>query len=219
VHALAKPHLNRLFRVESPILEWSSHHHLNTVVIPSSTVRLHAQAFIFTAGEGNATLTEKITPAIRMQRRPLHMVMVKLPWQANLYAHCMGATSQPRITITTHYTQAGNTVWYLGGQLAEEGVTRSSPEQIAQAQAELVKLFPWADFSQAEWATKHIDRAEAQQTNNQRPDSSSVHTHGNVAVAWPTKLAFAPRLSAQLIAEIKKWELFQIRIRCLMSQC
>ncbi len=55
-----------------------------------------------------------------MQLRPLHMVMVQVPFNLPLYAHCMGLGKRPRMTITTHYTQDGKTILYLGGNIAEE---------------------------------------------------------------------------------------------------
>ena len=60
-----------------------------------------------------------------MQRRPLKMVIVRGGLQDMVYAHCMGASVNPRVTITSHYDKHGDIVWYLGGQLAEDGVNRS----------------------------------------------------------------------------------------------
>ncbi|MGV8488604.1 hypothetical protein ACV34S_33335, partial [Pseudomonas aeruginosa] len=59
-----------------------------------------------------------------MQRPPLHMVMVKAATLKPLYAHCLGAGPKPRITVTTHPTRDGQSVWYLGGDIAEaDGVS------------------------------------------------------------------------------------------------
>jgi len=79
-------------------------------------LRVHHQGLVFSAGEGNEQLTNlaeiKNAP---MQRRPLHMVMVKHDLPYPLYAHGIGSGSKPRITISSHETSDGKMVWYLGG--------------------------------------------------------------------------------------------------------
>ncbi len=88
---------------------------------------------VFTAGAGNAGL-----PWATLQLRPLHMVMargVNLP--GPLYAHCLGVSEVPRLTVTSHYDATGRLIWYLGGGLAEEGIRRDRREQIRAARREL----------------------------------------------------------------------------------
>ena len=63
-----------------------------------------------------------------------------------LYAHCLGGGATPRLTITTHPLQDGEAVWYLGGQIAETGIERSSAEQIAAGREALSALLPWLDL-------------------------------------------------------------------------
>ncbi len=121
------------------------------------------------------------------------------PLPGELYAHCLGASANPRITITTHYDRDGNTVWYLGGQIAEDGVGRSRDAQIAAARKELNELFPWLDLSQAQWGVLPIDRAEVKMADGSRPDNVFFAQEGGVITAWPTKLALAPRLASQII--------------------
>ena len=142
-----------------------------------------------------------------MQLRPLQMVMLRgkaLP--AGVYAHCLGANALPRITITSHFDAEGNTVWYIGGQPAEEGVGRSRDEQIATARDELTTLFPWIDFSGCEWGTLNIDRAEPKMADGSRPNDVFVDECDGVITAWPTKLALAPRLADEvekLLVDVK----------------
>jgi hypothetical protein len=111
--------------------------------------------------------------------------------------------STPRITITTHLAKDGKTIWYLGGQIAEEGVVLSSAEQIQVTQKEINHLFPWLDFSRARYASFMIDRAENKEPNGRRPDSCFVKEMGNMLVAWPTKLALVPKLAAEIIEKLK----------------
>ena len=121
------------------------------------------------------------------------------PLPAGVYAHCLGASTNPRVTITTHYDAQGKVVWYLGGELSESGVKRSDEEQIAAARAELTALLPWIDFARCQFATLDIDRAEPLVADGRRPDDAYVHSAGGVLTTWPTKLAFAPRLAAQVL--------------------
>jgi hypothetical protein len=156
------------------------------VIRPSVTV--------FAAGTGNAGL-----PWATLQLRPLHMVMargVKLP--GPLYAHCVGASDVPRLTVTSHYDATGRLIWYLGGGLAEEGVQRDRREQIRAARRELQALLPWVDWNTVEFATFTIQRAEAHQPGGGRPTTTGVFRDGRVIAAWPTKLALAPLLAEQV---------------------
>jgi hypothetical protein len=121
-----------------------------------------------------------------------------------IYAHCLGASVNPRITITSHKDSNDDIVWYLGGQLAEEGVQRTAEQQINEARKELSALMPWLDLSKTQWATLPIDRAEPQMPGGKRPDDVFVGTDKHISVCWPTKLAFAPRLANKLIAQIQE---------------
>jgi glycerol-3-phosphate dehydrogenase len=159
---------------------------------------IQARQIILTAGAGNASLLVNLGQhAPVMQRRPLQMVLAKgdLP---PLYAHALGMSDKPRVTITSHYAADGKTVWYIGGQPAEQGVGKPPREVIAATRRELQDLLPWMDFSATEWATWNVDRAEMAQADGGRPDQPNIAQVVNVTVAWPTKLAFAPMLAKQL---------------------
>ena len=77
-----------------------------------------------------------------MQRRPLHMVMVKHNLPYPLHAHGLGTGSKPRITITSHKTDDGRMVWYLGGEIAESGINRDSESQIIEGKKRARRPFP-----------------------------------------------------------------------------
>ena len=164
-----------------------------------------AQRYILAAGEGNEALLNMASisqPA--MQRRPLQMVLVKGPALPPIYAHCLGSSPKPRITITTHPCADGQWCWYLGGDLAEQGTDMDSGALIAQAQRELSELLPWVDLSNCQWATLPVTRAEPAQSGLVRPDNAYVQALGNSLVCWPTKLALAPDLCDQAIAELQR---------------
>ncbi|WP_137818616.1 FAD-dependent oxidoreductase [Pseudomonas sp. 2FG] len=167
---------------------------------------IRAQRIVLSAGAGNAALLSALglaQPA--MQRRPLHMVLVKAPSLKPLYAHCLGGGPKPRVTVTSHPAADGQWVWYLGGDLAEaDGVARDETGQIAAAQKELGNLLPWVDLSQARWATLRVDRAEPAQSGLVRPDNAFLAEQNNVLVGWPTKLALAPDFADRVLTALAR---------------
>ena len=163
-------------------------------------VEFNARNLVFAAGCGNADLLQaagRDTP--EMQRRPLHMLMARGPLPL-IHAHCLGASANPRLTITSYPLAGGNAVWYLGGQVAEEGVARDRAEQIAAGRAELAALLPWVDRSAMRWACLRIDRAEVASPGGRRPDDAFVGERDGLFTCWPTKLAFAPRVAEWVIS-------------------
>lgn len=164
-----------------------------------------AQRYVFAAGEGNEALLHSTgisQPA--MQRRPLQMVLVKGPKLPPIYAHCLGASPKPRITITTHPCADGQWCWYLGGDLAELGTNMNAEALITQARKELGELLPWVDLTDCQWATLPVTRAEPAQSSHARPDNAFIQAVGNTFVCWPTKLALAPDLSDLALAELQR---------------
>jgi hypothetical protein len=208
VHELAKPHLDLIFKIDAMSkddLHLDANGKLAYVTLRAGEreMQLSAEHFVFTAGEGNEVVVEKLNqPALAMQRRPLHMVLAKTPFDYALYAHCVGMGARPRITITTHHMKDGSAVWYLGGLLAETGVERNAEQQIQAAREELASLFPWLDFSEVEFATFRIDRAEPKQKSGLKPETSFCSTYGNITIGWPTKLALAPKLAAEIMTQM-----------------
>jgi glycine/D-amino acid oxidase-like deaminating enzyme len=170
----------------------------------AGTLHLRARLLVLAAGSGNERLVAalgRVRPS--MQRRPLHMLMARgnLP---PLYAHCLGAGTNPRVTITSHPLEGGQRVWYLGGQIAESGVGRANREQINTGRRELAELLPWLDQEDLRWSALRVDRAEPRQPGGRRPDKPFLDLRDNVAVAWPTKLAFAPALAGLLLESLEK---------------
>jgi len=164
---------------------------------------IRPQRVILCAGAGNEALLKNAgRSAPQMQLRPLHMVAVKHRLKHVLCAHCIGTSPRPRITITTHSTDDGAQIWYLGGDIAETGVDRDTAAQIAAAQFELSTLFPWLDFSDAEFATLRIDRAEPKQSSLLKPDTAFLQCDEDIWTAWPTKLTLAPSLCTQVLHSI-----------------
>jgi len=134
-----------------------------------------------------------------MQVRPLHMVMLRgdMP---KLNGHCVDGAAT-RVTITSTEDSNGNTVWQIGGQLAEDGVGVDEFELIKRAKAEVLSVLPGIDIEGCEWASYKCERAEAAAAGR-RPENVCVIDDGNVITAWPTKLALAPRLAEQVMAKM-----------------
>jgi glycerol-3-phosphate dehydrogenase len=203
---LMKPHQDVIFKIDSlepEQIQLDENDRLTTLTIraePLPPLEIRAQKYIFTGGAGNEMVLKKLKKLpVKMQRRPLHMVLVKHPHLLPLYGHCLGLGETPRITITTHKTHDGKTVWYLGGQIAEEGMIRNPNTQIQFAKKELQLLFPWIDFSEAEFNAFYVDRAENASPGGARPSSCYVKEIQNMLIAWPTKMALAPQLAKEII--------------------
>ena len=170
-----------------------------------NSTQVHHQTAILSAGAGNLSLMEMAgVNSAPMQRRPLHMVMVKHDLPYPVYAHGIGSGSKPRITITSHKTNDGKLVWYLGGDIAENGIDKNSDDQIKAAKEELKSLFPWLDFSNAQWATFFVDRAEPLQKGLTKPDCAYAHAENNIIVTWPTKLTLAPDLGDRVLSLLEQ---------------
>lgn len=154
---------------------------------------------VLTAGRGNAHLISELgLQQPEMQLRPLKMVMLRGGLPEMVFAHCMGGSINPRVTITSNHDEQGEIIWYLGGQLAEDGVKRNDIEQIAVAKRELADLIPWLDQSSCQWATLDIDRAEVKKPDGKRPDTFYVEQHEKVITAWPTKMALSPVMAERI---------------------
>jgi len=169
----------------------------------------HASAVVLCAGVGNESLITSLAGDLHgsgaaarhvAQRRPLHMVMMRRA-PCDLFGHCIRELSdKPRLTVTSA-PDAGSFVWYLGGALAEDGVSRDGPSQIDAAKLALRECMPWIDLSRATWATLRVDRAEGRTPSGKRPDTpivSPIAAGGHTLAVWPTKLALAPAAAGRV---------------------
>jgi glycerol-3-phosphate dehydrogenase len=171
-------------------------------------IQINAQQFVLTAGEGNEALLKSLNiKKPTMQRRPLKMVLCKAKDKAQslpaIYAHSLGSGSKPIATITSHFDKDGNIVWYIGGNIAEQGVDKSFEKLTSEATDLLRDIMPWFDLPELTWATHAVNRAEPKQSGFSRPDTAFVETKNNVHIAWPTKLALAPDLADKIIEKLQ----------------
>lgn len=168
-------------------------------------VRVKAEHYILAAGAGNEAILQKIgRERPEQQLRPLHQLIIRKDGLPDFFSVCVGNTPKPPMVTTTHRDQQGRTVWYVGGDIAEQrGVERSENEQIAAGQELFAKLLPWVDLEGAEWFTWRGNRAEPHTGTGDRPPGAFCEAIGNLSVAWPTKLALAPHLGDQVLAQMK----------------
>ncbi len=203
INALATPNINNIMHIKA-VTEFSEK--IVSVEAANGDIwNIVAEKIILSAGEGNSALLKQMGRDVpEMQLRPLQMVMVRGGLPEKLYAHCLGANVNPRITITSNEDKQGNIVWYLGGQLAEEGINRTAEEQISKAKKELQLLMPWLNFSAMHWATLNVNRAEPKQKEGKRPATSFYCEEDDVITVWPTKLALAPNLVNDILKLLEK---------------
>ena len=168
-----------------------------------STCRLEAGNHVLAAGAGNGPFLVQIgIEEPRQQLRPLHQLVIRRKDLPPFYSVCVGNGPKPPIVVTTHHDSAGRTLWYVGGDLAEQsGVDRDESSQIQAGRAFFAKWLPWIDLSGAEWFTCRVDRAEPLTGTGDRPPGAYCRRLGNVIVAWPTKLALAPALAEAVLNE------------------
>ena len=164
-------------------------------------VALEANRYLLAAGAGNGAILDQLgmhQPV--MQRRPLHQLIIRKPELPAFYSVCVGTTPKPPVVVTTHVDSQGRTLWYVGGDIAEQaGVDRSEAEQVEFGKKRFAEYLPWIDLSVAEWFTHRVDRAEPLTGTSDRPPGAYCEEIGNVIVAWPTKLALAPELADQVL--------------------
>ncbi|HEY7884942.1 MAG TPA: FAD-dependent oxidoreductase [Cellvibrionaceae bacterium] len=197
---LAANNRAHIFQAETPVL---SHNSSGEIQLHSNGQSISAKQWVLTAGSGNAALLSGLGSGLpAMQLRPLKQVVVRHQHPHAIYGHCLGASITPRISFSSHPAADGSMVWYLGGALAEKGAELSDDRLMTLARQELDSVFPWLDFSAAEFSTLSIDRAEPRQADGNRPDDAFAEKApglDSVIVAWPTKLALAPLLADKIL--------------------
>ncbi len=172
-------------------------------------VSLCARRYIFCAGAGNERLIEQAGLSLpRCQRRPLKMLAVSGAPLPRVFLHMLGPglSATPRLTITSHRGAGGRDerVWYLGGQLAEEGTGRADAAQIEAAKRMLAELMPGLPINKLEWRCLDIDRAEPASPGGRRPDNAVIVAEEDVITAWPTKLTLAPALADLVLRKLRE---------------
>ena len=206
MEVFAARHRDRLLKVDPQDVEFRcrSAGDVESICLQSAdgrSLELRTRWVVFTAGAGNAALRRSVQLVDEaMQRRPLHMVLLRgsLP---QFQGHCVDG-AKTRVTITSDTDSAGRTVWQVGGQVAEEGVSLDEFSLLSKARTELLAVLPGIDLAAVEWSTYRVDRAEARMPGGKRPETVQIRREGNCLTAWPTKLALVPQLVAELVEQV-----------------
>ena len=159
---------------------------------------------IFTSARSNHIIAKQNAhdAGLETQARPLLQGMIKnAPFP--LFAHLVGKTDKPVASVTTHKTENGELVWYLGGGVAERKKEANPDEVYGTAIEVFAKYLPNINTSNMEWATLPIDRIEGKsKTDGWMPDTPTVHTTKDALYCWPTKLTFAPMLADMIVKDL-----------------
>ncbi len=198
IQELARPVLGRIIWLEDYRLRPGAS---GGVLVESGTTKIQASRAVLCAGAGNEALVEQLgaSTKIRMQRRPLHQVVVRSERLPELYGVAIGQGPKPPFVVTSHTTPHGR-VWYLGGELAESGVARDEAAQVEVAHRIVTAFFPKLDLGDATWGLLRVDRAEGFTEGATRPKGPVCLRTGDVLAVWPTKLVMAP-LAARMVLE------------------
>lgn len=207
IEVLANRNRDRLLKVDPARVTFQCRQPGEVASIQSGDIEIHPRAVVFSAGAGNATLRRSVGLAVEaMQRRPLHMVLLRGERLPIFQGHCVDG-AKTRVTITSEADSSGRTVWQVGGQIAEDGVAWDERTLLSQAREELRSVLPGIDLSSVEWSTYRVDRAEGIAPGGKRPESVQIRRDGNCLTAWPTKLALVPQLATELVAELQHFVL------------
>ncbi len=195
IRALAKPYENCIKKITSnDVDEFIKQHN----IVP--------KVKIFTSAAHNEkhAIEQKANHGLQTQHRPLLQGMMKnAPFP--LFAHLVGKTDKPVVSITTHKLNNGTLIWYLGGGVAERDKDANPLDVYEQSVQAFAKYLPNVDFTKAEWAALPIDRVEGKsKTDSWMPDTPTIHETDGALYCWPTKLTFAPLLGNMVLNKLQK---------------
>jgi hypothetical protein len=182
--------------------------------------KIEAQFFILTAGAGNESLVNDLKinqlcfkPMQKMQKRPLHQVVIHKQDLPEFNGVCVSPVHNAftPVIITTHWIKNKQKVWHLGGDIATKGVERSEKEQILFAKMEMNRLLPNINWSNANWATYRVDRAEPLQAAAILPTDACVDVCMNVIQVFPVKFALMPDVAYKVLDIFKQLKIKPIR--------
>lgn len=208
IKVLAAPYMDSIFDVPAAKthIETDDKHNTTAVFIHQgqTQIRLRTHNVFFAGGAGNAALLHKIginTPL--MTEKPIHMLCIQHERLPVFYGHCLGAQRRQRLTITTHSAN-NKTMWYVGGEVAEEGIDRDEKRQTELMLQELKTLLPWQSLQGARCKTLLINRVYPRERRLLSSTQAYVNFIGNHGVIWPTRLILAPNAAHQVLAHLQQ---------------
>jgi len=174
-------------------------------VLDTESGPLHARHLVLAAGSGNPDLLENLgLEAAPVQRRPLHQVCVTLDHPEPLYGHCVTSLTaeQPELTVTSHPTGTGKWLLYLGGRLADTGVSLTPAQQISAARDLMAVVLPGFLPHLDGWRTLRVDRVESIGEAAGLPETPCINEQANVLTVWPNKMSLIPELADQVLTRL-----------------
>lgn len=159
-------------------------------------VELFADAFIFTAGNGNVrALRELGLKAPSTPAKDQTQIMIK---GMSFALHGLYTLKNGHQVQVTAHGQADNSyVWYVSGQwLHQSGKTEK--ERIKRIKQAFKNSFPKSDFSKCLWACQ---MSQTYQRDWKAAKRQKVFFTEKAAVAWPANLTTTPLL----VGEIEAW--------------
>lgn len=196
-------HLSSIYRGTADHFQLGDDGNIRSIRCGDLTIE--AGAFFISSGAGNESFGNVFKLQNISQRRPLRQFMLrgKLPL---LYGHCVSSQPKPLFSITSH-PYSDETIWYLGGNVAEPVDGKDSYQMPSEIFKLLLKVFPGVKAMIGGWSTYTIDRAEAKTADGRLPNEPTLMPHGNLALCWPTKLVYAPVLADKASEFMKKLEI------------
>ncbi len=199
LQCLADRHQDRLVHDEISDLQQEAS---GVTVMTRSGVRWKAAQIVLAAGRGNGALRQMAgLSATAQQIRPLRMVMTQGRLDP-LHGHCVRG-GKPWLTVTSAKATNGQTVWQIGGEVAEKGANMTPMDTIQLAATSLRTALPSCPIETLQWATYEAHRAEQSDEHGLRPDLPGLIQDDAILTAWPTKLALAPLLVDELVNAVR----------------
>lgn len=207
-HVLSQNHADCIYDVPRSMthIETSDKQATTAVFIHQGTtqIRIRPRYVMYAAGEGNDLLARKLgIHEPLMTAKPVHMTCIQHERLPVFYGHCLGAHRKQRLTITTHQAQ-GKTMWYVGGEQAEQGVERDDRRQAEIILEELKALLPWQSLQGARCKSLLINRVYSHERGLLSATTAHLHWSVNNAFIWPTRLILAPNAAHQVLSRLQQ---------------
>ena len=189
---------------------------------------IRAQLIISTAGVGNKDIAsgkedavatqptkgdstgkaDKLDKPIKQQVRGLNMLMLRGVNLPSIYAHFFDHSALPLLTITTHEDEKypGETIWYVGGALAEHNLDDDAQQLAQKFIKQITKFMPQLSIKEQEIhaAKLRIDRAEPQNKGKTKPVAPYLKLIKRALICYPIKMTFAPLVGDMVVKKLQQ---------------
>ncbi len=158
--------------------------------------------------ESKADKKDKLDKPIKQQLRGLNMLMLRGANLPPIYAHFCDRSSLPLLTITTHEDEKypGETIWYVGGALAENNLDDDAQQLVQKFIKQLAEFMPQLSIKEQEIhaAKFRIDRAEPQNESKMKPVAPDITLIKRALICYPIKMTFAPLVGDRVVKQLQQ---------------